>query len=354
MADKDRVETEAPGSTLGDHLVRTCDGDAGKALATVILRLAGAATELSAVVAKGPLAGALSAATGAATSGGDDQKHLDAFANRIILAALQHTHVAYFASEEEDALLTLDPSGTLAVAVDPLDGSSNIDVNVSIGTIFSVFPVADAGATASFFRAGREQIAAGYFVYGPHTALLLTTGKGVDLFVLDRDAQAFRLARTGIEIPAEAREFAINASNHRHWFEPVKTFIDDCLAGTEGPRGRDFNMRWIASLVAETHRIFSRGGVFLYPADRRAGYENGRLRLIYEAAPIAMLAEQARGAASDGRARILDKIPGALHERTPLIFGAADIVARIASYHTDPDFQRERSPLFGERGLFRT
>ncbi len=348
----------AAGIELGDFLARAgMDGaDLGlsRPIAQVIEALAVAAIDISKVVARGPLAGTLGSSTGAVNADGDLQTTLDAVANRRILDALQATPTAYFASEEEDTILTLDAHAPLAVAVDPLDGSSNIDVNVSIGTIFSIYPVAPAGATASFFRPGREQVAAGYFVYGPHTALVLTTGDGVDLFVLDQTAGAFRLARARIAIPAAAREFAINASNHRHWYDPVKTFVDDCLAGAEGPRGKDFNMRWIASLVAETHRIFSRGGVFLYPADRRPGYEHGRLRLIYEAAPIALLAEQAGGGASDGHMRILEKLPAALHERTPLFFGSADKVARIASYHADPGFQRQHAPLFGARGLFRT
>ncbi len=191
-------------------------------------------------------------------------------------------------------------------------------------------------------------------VYGPHTALVLSLGDGVDLFVLDRKTREFRLARRALTIPPDAREFAINASNYRHWSSPVRTFIDDCLEGAEGPSGKNFNMRWVASLVAETHRIFSRGGVFLYPEDDRPGYEKGRLRLIYEAAPIAFLAEQAGGQATDGVAPILDRVPTDLHERTPLVFGASRKVARIAAYHVDPSFIRERSPLFGDRGLFRS
>jgi fructose-1,6-bisphosphatase I len=340
--------------SLREHL-SSADAPRPKAdVAEVVARLAEAAISLSALIAKGPLAGALGSDTGIRNADGDHQKQLDDIANRLILTALRETAVAYFASEEEDAILTLDASRTLAVAVDPLDGSSNIDVTVPIGTIFSIFEASPEGATASFFRPGSEQLAAGYFVYGSHTALVLTTGAGVDLFVYDRDAAAFLLARSDLRIPIAAKEFAINASNYRHWFEPIKTFIDDCIAGADGPRGKDFNMRWVASLVAETHRIFSRGGIFLYPADQRPGYENGRLRLIYEAAPIAMLAEQAHGSATDGHRRILDKVPASMHERTPLIFGSAEKVERIERHHTDPDFLRQNSPLFGGRGLFRS
>ncbi len=343
-----------PGGSLADHLASTLVGDLATRLAGAILALAEAAKAISALVARGPLAGALGGEVGATNADGDSQKRLDVLANEAVLAALNTTETAYFASEEEEAILTLHSGGALAVAVDPLDGSSNIDVNVSIGTIFSIFAASSDGASASFFRPGSEQLAAGYFVYGPHTALVLTTGNGVDLFVLDRDAGVFRFARSTLTIPLEAREFAINTSNYRHWFGPVQTFIDDCVAGREGPRGKDFNMRWVASLVAETHRIFTRGGVFLYPADRRPGYERGRLRLLYEAFPIALLAEQAGGGAIDGFQRILDKTPDDLHERTPLFFGSSRKMAIIASYHADASDRLGQAPLFGRRGLFRT
>ncbi|WP_148259400.1 class 1 fructose-bisphosphatase [Polymorphum gilvum] len=335
---------------LKPYLERT---DAHASAARAVLALAEAAAAISGLVALGPLAGALGQATGGANADGDEQKQLDVQANDAVLAALTKTSTAYYASEEEDAILTLDPAGDLAVAVDPLDGSSNIDANVSIGTIFSILPAAPEGASASFFAPGRRQIAAGYVIYGPHTALVVSLGDGVELFVLDPADRSFKQARSGLAIPATTREYAINASNYRHWTAPVRLFIDDCIAGADGPRGRDFNMRWVASLVAETHRIFSRGGVFLYPGDRRPGYESGRLRLLYEAAPIAFLAEQAGGAASDGLQPILDKVPTTLHERTPLIFGSSEKVARLVSYHTDPAFERSQSPLFDQRGLFR-
>ena len=327
------------------------------ATAQTVTALASAAVQISRLIAHGPLtslmgAGALSATTGAANADGDVQKALDLQANEMVLAALREAPVAYFASEEENAILTLAPEAPVAVAVDPLDGSSNIDVNVSIGTIFSIFPSAPEGATASFFRPGEDQLAAGYFVYGPHTDLVLTLGDGVELFVMDPESHEFLLARSGLTIPLTTTEFAINASNARHWFPPIRTFIDDCLEGAEGPRGKNFNMRWVASLVAETHRIFSRGGAFLYPADGRPGYEKGRLRLIYEAAPIAFLAEQAGGAATDGIERILLKVPTELHQRVPLIFGSAEKIRRIASYHIDPSHVRDTPPLFRERGLF--
>ena len=343
------------GTALQDYLTATMAGDAGRqAMADTIGALAAACVQISRLIALGPLAGALHQATGAANADGDQQLALDLRANEAILAALRQAPVAYFASEEEDAILTLAPEAPVSVAVDPLDGSSNVDSNVSIGTIFSLFPTAAQGATASLFRPGREQTAAGYVVYGPRTDLVLSLGAGVDLFVLDPASDQFRLARSGLSIPAAAKEFAINASNYRHWHQPIQTFIDDCLEGAEGPRGKNFNMRWIASLVAETHRIFSRGGVFLYPADRRPGYERGRLRLIYEAAPIAFLAEQAGGGATDGVEDILDKVPAELHERTPLVFGSAQKIHRIAGYHVDPKTVRDLPPLFRDRGLFRS
>lgn len=352
------AETTSPpphdlGPSLIDRLADWAGRDSDRSdLAVTISALAQAARQISNLIRLGPLSPSLASEPVGANPDGDVQKPLDLESNRLILAALSAAPVAYYASEEERAILTLQEDGRLAVAVDPLDGSSNIDVNVSIGTIFSIFPRAIAGASASFLRPATEQLAAGYFVYGPHSALLLTVGKGVDLYVLDPETGEFNLARAGLLIPAEGHEFAINASNYRHWTPPVRTYIDDCLEGAEGPHGKNFNMRWIASLVAETHRIFARGGVFLYPADRRSGYERGRLRLVYEAAPIALLAEQAGGSASDGIIRILEKSATELHQRTPLIFGSARNVAAITDYHLNPALAREHSPLFRRRGLF--
>lgn len=325
-----------------------------RSAAKVVGALANVACKLSNKLSLGPLGGHLGADVGDHNVDGDMRKQIDVDANAMIIEALRNTPTAYYASEEEDAILTLANNGLVAVAVDPLDGSSNVDANIAVGTIFSIFPASPDGATASFLRAGSEQIASGYFIYGSHTALVLTTGNGVDLYVLDRETSTFRLARERLLITPTTREFAINASNYRHWPEPVRNFVDDCVAGSEGPRGKNFNMRWNASLVAETHRIFSRGGVFLYPADGRKGYERGRLRHVYEAAPIALLVEQAGGRATDGLSNILDRMPSSLHERTPLIFGSAEKVAIVTTYHRDPSLARERSPLFRNRGLFTT
>ena len=335
-------------------LAQTADNPLREPIAETVAELSIAAAAISRLIRRGALAGRLGADMGEENAGGDTQKELDVAANDLVLDALRRAPVAYYASEEEDAILTLNDGAALAVAVDPLDGSSNIDVNVSIGTIFSIFPAEAQGATASFFRPGSEQVAAGYFIYGPQTALVLTMGDGVDVFVLDPDDGLFKLAQRGLCVPPTAREFAINASNYRHWGPEVRAYIDDVLEGATGPTGKNFNMRWVASLVAETHRIMSRGGVFLYPGDEREGYEHGRLRLLYEAFPIAMLAEQAGGKATNGPNRILDETPVDLHQRSPLIFGSPQKVDRVTRYYADPAYARSAiSPLFGRRGLFR-
>ena len=241
----------------------------------------------------------------------------------------------------------------ISIAVDPLDGSSNIDTNMSVGTIFSVLPT-PRSIRVTFTQPGAAQLAAGFFVYGPQTSLVLTLGRGVDIFTLDRSENLFKLIRSGVQIPADTAEFAINASNQRHWEPPVQAFIEDCLAGANGARGKDFNMRWIGSLVAEAYRILTRGGIFLYPADAREGYGEGRLRLVYEANPMAFIMEQAGGAASTGRKRILDLTPSALHQRVPLIMGSRDKVRRLERLHMSPDITSEKNaPLFAQRGLFR-
>jgi fructose-1,6-bisphosphatase I len=228
------------------------------------------------------------------------------------------------------------PMGEYMLLFDPLDGSSNIDVNVSIGTIFSVLK-APEGMThpteADFMQAGSKQVAAGYAVYGPQTMLVLTTGNGVNCFTLDREMGSWVLTQKDMQIPVETKEFAINMSNQRHWYPPVTRYVDEMLAGKTGPRGKDFNMRWIASMVADVHRILNRGGIFMYPADQRDPSQPGKLRLMYEANPMAFIVEQAGGAATDGRQRILDIAPQKLHQRVPVFLGSKSEVDLVTSYH---------------------
>ena len=318
-------------------------------LRPAIKALALVGADLAKRIAKGPLNEELGAAVGE-NLGGDQQKALDVIADDQFAEALKDADIRWYASEEQDVVIELDKAGSLALAIDPLDGSSNIDVNVSIGTIFSIFE-AKEGGEASFLRPANEQIAGGYIIFGPQTAMLVTFGDGVLYFVLNPDDGAYVLANDRLSIAQTSQEFAINASNYRHWSAPIRAYIDDCIAGDTGPRESNFNMRWVASLVAETHRIISRGGVFLYPGDARDGYARGRLRMVYECAPIAFLVEQAGGRATDGCDRILDQSADSLHARTPFVFGSLQNVERVAAYHDLPE--NEVSDLFGDRGLFR-
>ncbi|RBA23368.1 class 1 fructose-bisphosphatase [Herminiimonas fonticola] len=271
---------------------------------------------------------------------GEVQKKLDIISNDILLEANEWGgHLAAMASEEMETIHPIPnryPMGEYLLLFDPLDGSSNIDVNVSIGTIFSVLKAADgmqAPTEADFLQPGSKQVVAGYAVYGPQTVLVLTTGNGVQCFTLDREMGSWVMTQKNMQIPADTKEFAINASNARHWHAPVKRYVDEMLAGTTGPRGKDFNMRWIASMVADVHRILNRGGVFMYPADAREPDKPGKLRLMYEANPMAFLVEQAGGAATDGQQRILDIQPEKLHQRVPVFLGSKNEVELVTSYH---------------------
>ena len=287
---------------------------------------------------------------------GDRQIALDVLADRIFLEATRKAPVAAYASEELADPVLIDARRPLALAIDPLDGSSNVDLNLSYGTIFSVLPMLEInghGPIASFLQPGHHQLAAGLVIYGPRLALVLTLGAGTHVFAYSHTAGDFSLVAESVRVPRGASEFAINASNYRHWDELVRLYFDDCIKGVHGPRERDFNMRWLASLVVEAYRILQRGGVFLYPADRREGYGNGRLRLVYEANPVAFVIEQAGGSATNGVEPILSLTPTGLHQRTPLIFGSGREVAKLTRYHTDPSAIAERAPLFGNRGLFR-
>ena len=308
--------------------------------------MAATAQGIAANVAKGALTGVLGEA-GSDNVQGEAQKKLDVIANDMMLAANEWGGaLAAMASEEIDVVHQIPahhPRGRYLLMFDPLDGSSNIGINVSVGTIFSVLelpggekPGAEI-AEAAFLQPGRRQVAAGYALYGPSTLLVLTVGEGVQGFTLDREAGCFVLTHANMQIPRETREFAINASNVRHWEAPVQRYVAELQAGAAGSRGVDFNMRWVASMVADVHRVLSRGGIFMYPIDEKCRAKGGKLRLLYEANPMALLVEQAGGLASTGRESILDLQPTGLHQRVPVILGSADEVERVVSYHHNGD-----------------
>ncbi|NML14958.1 class 1 fructose-bisphosphatase [Azohydromonas caseinilytica] len=301
--------------------------------------VARACKRIAIAVNKGALGEVLGSA-GSENVQGEVQKKLDIISNEVLIEANEWGgHLAAMASEEMDEIHIIPnryPQGEFLLLFDPLDGSSNIDVNVSIGTIFSVLkkPTNHEGVSeADFLQPGNQQVAAGYCVYGPQTTLVLTVGAGVVMFTLDRELGGWFLVEQDVQIPADTKEFAINMSNMRHWAPPVKRYIDECLAGTTGARGKDFNMRWIASMVADVHRILSRGGIFMYPWDAREPSKPGKLRLMYEANPMAFLVEQAGGAATNGQQRILDIQPTKLHERVSVILGSKNEVERVTAYH---------------------
>ena len=290
-------------------------------------------------VSKGALGDVLGAASTENVQG-EIQKKLDIISNEILLQANEWGgHLAAMASEEMESFHPIPnryPKGEYLLLFDPLDGSSNIDVNVTIGTIFSVLKAPEGMQEPSerdFLQAGTKQVAAGYAVYGPQTMLVLTTGNGVNCFTLDREMGSWVMTQRGIQIPQDTAEYSINASNARHWFAPVRRYIDELEQGESGPRGKNFNMRWIASMVADVHRILSRGGIFMYPADARDPDKPGKLRLMYEANPMAFIIEQAGGAATDGQQRILAIQPTALHQRVAVFLGSKNEVERVTSYH---------------------
>lgn len=301
--------------------------------------VARACKTISHAVGKGALGEVLGSA-GSENVQGEVQKKLDVLSNEMLLQANEWGgHLAAMASEEMETIHPIPhryPKGEYLLLFDPLDGSSNIDVNVSIGTIFSVLKAPEGmgdPTEEAFMQPGCKQVAAGYAVYGPQTVLVLTTGSGVNCFTLDREMGSWVLTQRNMQIPPETKEFAINASNARHWYPPVKRYIDEMLAGETGPRDKNFNMRWIASMVADVHRILNRGGIFMYPADAREPDKPGKLRLMYEANPMAFIVEQAGGAATNGKQRILDIQPTKLHERVAVFLGSKSEVERVTSYH---------------------
>jgi fructose-1,6-bisphosphatase I len=323
------------------------------AVAAVVWSIATAAKKLARMIAAGPLVG-ITGVDGGTNPDGDTQKDIDIAADQLMHQALRTSPVAAVLSEERELPEIFDDAAPLCVAIDPLDGSANLENNISVGTIFSIRPKG-RDIVSTFFEPGTAQCAAGFFIYGPQTALVLALDERVDLFILDPVSDDFILVRRDVRIPPDMPEFAINASNRRHWSSAVRAYIDDCIAGVNGERGRDFNMRWIGSLVAEAYRILVRGGVFLYPADARPGYREGRLRLLYEAHPIALIMEWAGGAASSGRARILELSARTPHQRVPLIMGSPRAVRDIEAIHAgiEPLFESGDAPLFARRGLFR-
>ena len=328
--------------SLSRYLVeqQRVDGHIPGDLRLLLEVVARACKSISQAVNKGELGEVMGSASTENVQG-EMQKKLDIIANEVLIEANEWGgHLAAMASEEMEGIYVVPnryPQGEYLLLFDPLDGSSNIDVNVSIGTIFSVLkkPEGARGVTEEdFFQQGSKQVAAGYCVFGPQTTLVLTVGDGVAMFTLDREQGSFVLIKEHVEIPADTQEFAINMSNMRHWDEPVKRYVDECLAGKEGPRGKDFNMRWIASMVADVHRILTRGGVFMYPWDKREPEKPGKLRLMYEANPMSWLIEQAGGAATNGHERILDIQPTKLHQRVSVILGSKNEVERVTSYHS--------------------
>jgi fructose-1,6-bisphosphatase I len=303
--------------------------------------VARACKRIAIAVNKGALGEVLGSA-GSENVQGEIQKKLDVISNEVLIEANEWGgHLAAMASEEMDSIHVVPnryPQGEYLLLFDPLDGSSNIDVNVSIGTIFSVLRKVDHNhgvAEDDFLQPGKHQAAAGYCVYGPQSMLVLTVGDGVAIFTLDRETGSWLLTDDDVRIPQDTREFAINMSNMRHWAPPMRRYIDECLQGQPGPRGKDFNMRWVASMVADVHRILTRGGVFLYPWDQREPDKPGKLRLMYEANPMAFIVEQAGGMATNGRERIMDITPGKLHERVSVVLGSKNEVERITAYHAE-------------------
>jgi fructose-1,6-bisphosphatase len=349
-------------TTLSKFLIQQLDGIEGaRELGALLVDVAAAVKAISAMTAKGALAGVLGKID-ASNVHGETQAKLDVLANEAMLRSCEWGGlVAGMASEEMEEPYPVPgefPRGQFLLIFDPLDGSSNTDVNVSVGTIFSVLrhPGPQAPDTADFLQSGVQQVAAGYAIYGPATMLVLTVGKGTHGFTLDREIGNFILTHPMLQIPSETSEFAINTSNARFWEAPVHRYVTECQAGKSGERGRDFNMRWIASMVAEVHRILMRGGVFMYPRDTKDPSKPGRLRLMYEANPISFLIEQAGGRSSTGRHRLLEVKPESLHQRIPVILGSRSEVERIERYHVEHDSGFDRpffSPLFNERSLFR-
>jgi fructose-1,6-bisphosphatase I len=313
-------------------------GEAAPAgLQELLIAVTQTCSTLSHEVAQGALIGLLGSA-GTGNVQGEVQQKLDIIANDLLIEGVQGCKsLAGLASEEMELPVPVQGTGDYLLLFDPLDGSSNIDVNVSIGTIFSILKKQDPQAplqTADFLLSGRHQVAAGYVVYGPQTTMALTLGDGVVMFTLNKVTGEFLLIKDAVTIAHSTKEFAINMSNMRHWADPVKRYVEECLAGVGGAREKDFNMRWIASMVADVHRVLSRGGVFMYPWDQREPHKPGKLRLMYEANPMSFLVEQAGGASTNGTQLIMDLQPTDLHERVSVMLGSKEEIDRLQHYHS--------------------
>jgi len=331
-------------------------GPHARDLAALLVDVAAVTKAISAAVGKGPLLG-LSKLAGSKNVQGEEQKKLDVLADELFVRGTEWSGlVGALASEEMDDVQIVDGPGRLALVFDPLDGSSNLDVNVAVGSIFSVLELPEgARDLKAVLQPGSRQVAAGYAIYGPSTELVVTVGSGTHGFTLDREIGNYVLTKEDLRIPASTSEYAINAANRRFWEPPVFRYVEECKAGREGPRGRDFNTRWVASMVADVHRILMRGGIYMYPRDQKEAHREGRLRLMYEANPMAFLIEQAGGLASTGRGRIMDVEPQSLHQRIPVIIGSSEEVERVVRYHAEYDSGEDQpytSPLFADRSLF--
>jgi fructose-1,6-bisphosphatase I len=309
-------------------------------LTLLLVDIANACKRISHTVSRGAMTGMLGSA-GTENVQGETQKKLDIITNDIMVGALEWTgHLSGMVSEEVDDFILIPeqyPKGKYLALFDPLDGSSNIDINLTVGTIFSIMKGQDGidATLEDFLQTGAEQVCAGFVLYGPSTMMILTTGQGVNGFTLDQDVGEFVLTHPNMTIPEDTKEFSINISNHRFWETPVQRYIDECMQGEEGPRGVNFNMRWVASMVAEVYRILTRGGIFIYSQDTRDTSKSGKLRLMYEANPMGYIVEQAGGECSTGRERILDIVPDSIHQRVPVILGSKNEVERVVAYHLD-------------------
>ncbi len=348
-------DTPAPSfapSDLDSWLAARSDGPA-RSVAPALAGLGRASIRMADAMAQGPLSGSTATPLRERDVDGDRRSPLEAFAAGAILEALEGAGVAYLAAKDDDAILTHDRRGGLAIAIAHMGESADIAANVPTGMLFAIFAASPEGAAASFLRPGDDLLASGYVIHGAHTALVMTAREGIGAFVLDRSCGVFRVTGEGTRIGPNARDLAIDMSNYRYWHHPVRLLVDDCMSGSDGPRGVDYTFRGAGPLVAEVHRILTAGGVYIEPADHRDGRQSGGARLVFEAFAIALLMEQAGGAASDTHRRILSRTASDLRQQTPLVFGSTAGVKLVDDYHLGPAARLGEAPLFGRRGLYR-